>query len=59
MKARTSSNFGQIPAPTPELSALERLKIDVRCCEHASAFIFDWIFFSFAGNKDNHNYIYT
>ena len=24
------SNFGQIPPPTPELSALERLKIDVQ-----------------------------
>ena len=29
MKARMSSNFGQIPTPTPELSALARLK---NCC---------------------------
>ena len=29
MKAWMSSNFGQIPAPTPELSALARLK---NCC---------------------------
>ena len=29
MKAWMSSNFGQIPTPTPELSALARLK---NCC---------------------------
>ena len=29
MKAWMSSNFGQIPLPTAELSALERLEIDV------------------------------
>ena len=29
IKAWMSSKFGQIPAPTPELSALERLKSDV------------------------------
>ena len=23
-------------------------------CDHSSPFIFDWIFFIFAGNKDNH-----
>ena len=23
-------------------------------CDHSSAFIFDWIFFILAGNKDNH-----
>ena len=44
MKAWTSSNFNRIPAPTPELSALARLK---NCCEHSSAYIFDWIFFIF------------
>ena len=42
MKAWMSSNFGQIPTPTPELSA------------HSSAFIFDRIFFILAGNKDIH-----
>ena len=26
-----------------------------KCCEHASAFIFDWIFFILTGNEDNHN----
>ena len=36
MKAWTSSNFNQIPPPTPELSALARLK---NCCEHSSAYI--------------------
>ena len=44
MKAWTSSNFNLIPPPTPELSALARLK---NCCEHSSAYIFDWIFFIF------------
>ena len=51
MKAWTSSNFNQIPPPTPELSALARLK---NCCEHSSAYIFDWTFFIFSGNEDNH-----
>ena len=50
MKAWMSSNFGQILPPTLELSALACLKN----CEHSSAFIFDWIFFIFAGNEDNH-----
>ena len=49
MKAWLSSNFGQIPPPTPELSALARLK---NCCEHSSAYIFDWILFIFSGNED-------
>ena len=26
-----------------------------KCCEHASAFIFDRIFFILAGNEDNHD----
>ena len=51
MKAWMSSNFGQIPPPTPELSALARLKIDVECCEHSSAYILDRISFIFSGNK--------
>ena len=50
MKAWMSSNFNQIPPPTPELSALARLK---NCCDHSSAYIFDWIFFIFSGNEDN------
>ena len=51
MKAWTSSNFNLIPPPTPELSALARLK---NCCEHSSAYSFYWIFFIFSGNEDNH-----
>ena len=51
MKAWTSSNFNLIPPPTPELSALARLK---NWCEHSSAYIFDWIFFIFSGIEDNH-----
>ena len=50
MKAWLSSNFGQIPPPTSKLSALACLK---NCCEHSSAYIFDWIFFIFLGNEDN------
>ena len=49
-KTWMSSNFGQISPPTPELSALARLK---NGCEHSSAYIFDWIFFIFSGNEDN------
>ena len=45
MEAWTSSNFNQIPPPSPELSALARLK---NCCEHSSAYIFDWIVFIFS-----------
>ena len=30
------------------------LKIDGYCCDHSSAFIFDWIFFILAGKKVNH-----
>ena len=35
----------------------EKISIDLwweKCCEHSSAFIFDWILFTLAGNKDNH-----
>ena len=46
-----SSNFGQIPPPTPELCALARLK---NCCEHSIAYIFDWINLILAGNEDMH-----
>ena len=30
-------------------------KIDVSCCEHSSAFIFDRIFFILAGNQNIYN----
>ena len=39
VKALMSSNFGQIPPPTPELSALARLKNLCICCEHSSTSI--------------------
>ena len=58
MKAWMSSNFGQIPTPTPELSALARLK---NCCimlnvvSTLAPSFFDRIFFILAGNKDIHN----
>ena len=54
MKTWMSSNFGQIPPPNPELAALVRLKKDVSCCEYSSAYMFDQMFFIFAGNKNNH-----
>ena len=56
---RTSSNVSKIRPRTAELAALERLKkilIDLywgKSCLHSSSFIFDWIFFILAGNKDN------
>ena len=53
INSRHSSNFGQIRQPTVGLAALERLKIDISC-GHSSAFIFDWIFFIFAGKEKNH-----
>ena len=50
MKAWTSSNFNLIPPPTPELSALARLK---NCCEHSSAYVLIGSFI-FSGNENNH-----
>ena len=55
MKAWMSSNFDQIPPPTPELSALacpEKLMYNV--VNTLGPSIFYRIFFSFAGNEDNH-----
>ena len=57
-----SSSFGQIRLRTAELASLERLKkknnnLDLqweKSCEHSSAFIFAWIVFIIAGNKDMH-----
>ena len=46
-------NFNQIRSLTTELPTLERLKINIQCCEHSSVFIFDWIYFILAGSKDN------
>ena len=59
IKSRMSSHFGQIEPLTTELAALERLKkshrlIIVKCCLHASSFIFDRIIIKVAGNQDRH-----
>ena len=56
------TKFEFLPAPTRTagLSALEHLEISSidlqwgKCCDHASGFIFEWIFFCLAGNMDNH-----
>ena len=56
MKAWMSSNFGQIPTPTTELSAL--LLYNVVSTLAPSFLIgsfFDRIFFILAGNKDIYN----
>ena len=59
--SRMSSNFGQVRPQIAELAALERLEKSPytyngkKCCDHSSAFIFHWIFFILAGNKDNYN----
>ena len=53
MKALMSSKFGQIP--TPELSALKRLKnLMYNIVNTLTPSFFDWIFFIFAGNNDNY-----
>ena len=31
------------------------LKIHILCCGHSSVFVFQWIFFILAGNKNNYN----
>ena len=53
MKAWISSNFGQIPPPTLELSALACLKNWCIMLWTLQGLYFDWIFFIFAGNEDN------
>ena len=37
-----------------ELAPFSILKNDGYCCDHPSAFIFDWIFFILSCNKNNH-----
>ena len=54
IKAWMSSKFEQIPSRTPELSALDRLKIDVNVVNTLAPLFFQ-IFFIFAGNKNIHN----
>ena len=53
------SKFSRIRLGTYELPALERLEkihIDLweKCCNHSSAFNFEWIFFILVNNKDNY-----
>ena len=50
IKSRMILNFGQIGPLTTELAAHEHLK----CCLHASSFIFDRIIIKVAGNQDRH-----
>ena len=56
IKAWKSLNFGQIPPPTPELSApcaSEKLMYNV--VNTLAPLFFDRIFFILAGNEDIHN----
>ena len=53
IKAWMSLNLNQI-RPLTMLPALERLKNQCNCCQQSSTFIFDWIFFIYGGNEDNH-----
>ena len=36
------------------MSYLERLEKREKCCDHSSAFNFEWIFFILADKKDNY-----
>ena len=54
-KTWVALSFSQVPLPTKKLAALKRPKIDVRCCDHFSMFIINWIFITLVGNKDDHN----
>ena len=55
IKFQMGSKFSMIQPGTAELAALELLENPHRlnCCDHCSAFIFVWILFILAGNKDN------
>ena len=53
MKAWMSSNFGQIPPPLPELSALACLKKMMYNVVNTLALAFLLDLLHFAGNKDN------
>ena len=60
IKSWMGSKFVQIRSWTAEVAALERLEkspytYNWRNVVHSSAFIFGWIFFILAGNKDNYN----
>ena len=49
-----SSNFGQI-SDCRVSCPLVFEKVNILCCGHSSIFVFQWIFFILAGNKDNYN----
>ena len=53
-KSLDEFDFQPIRPLTTELHDIERLKINIYCCQHSSSFSFDRIFFSFAGHKENH-----
>ena len=53
--SQMSSNFNQIRPLTVELSARECLKNQYFVLGHSSIFVFQWIFFILAGNKNNYN----
>ena len=52
--SRMGSKFSRIRPGTYELPALERLEKSAweKCCDHSSAFNFEWIFIILAYNKD-------
>ena len=59
IKACMCSKLGKIGPGTSEKATLERLaKKKIlkweKCCEHSSAFIFEWIFIILTVNKDNY-----
>ena len=49
-----SLNFCQIPSPTTDLAAIERLKNECIISEHSSTLIFDWFLFILACNKNSY-----
>ena len=59
---KVSDKFEIWPDPTIDCvvscpRATEKIPIDLqweKCCDHSSAFTFDWNFFILAGNKDMH-----
>ena len=53
--SRRCSNFEKIRSLTAELSALECLKNQYFVLWPLSIFVFQWIFFILAGNKNNYN----
>ena len=54
IRSRMSSKFSKIRPWTASCLPLSVWKMAVKCCEHTSAYIFDWIFFILSCNKDSH-----